>query len=225
MHRKQKIFKLTLIYLPVIFAFSIVFIFGRPNSDVAYAIYKKWEFSNAFDGVRLGNSLPGALVGLPWSFLQAARLTFSLPVKDILNWLFIFILLGFSTVYFTNFSNTEFAKYRSKIMTCKYFLIPLLISFPVYILGWDFGRWFAVSCINFIMIRLSKDINFIEAKINNKGKKEICISKNTQNFEYVKLFLLLSIIFFIKMPHCCINRSHIFAESIKILVMGVANFF
>lgn len=247
---RQKLFYLILIYLPVILAFSIVFIFGRPSFDVAHAICKKWEISKALEAGACSISgkdtmwaLPGSLTGLPWSFSQAASLTFSFSVKNILAWISIFTILGFSTAYsgsriaislisdhFNDFTDTAFARYHSKNMIRKYFLLPLIISVPLYIMGWDLGRWFAVSCINFVMISLSRDIHYAQDGVGNVGEAGVRITTKQQSFEestrsyHIKLFLLLLIVFFIRMPHCCpINMFSLLAEPIQSLALKIVS--
>ncbi len=244
---KQRLSFLTFIYLPVLVAFFIVFFFGRANIDVAQAICKKWELANALkagscniSGKNTMWALPGALTALGWSFSQAVSLTLSFSVKTILAWILIFSILGFSTAYivgrvscsfikqhFNDIFDTTLARRHSKIMCYKYFLLPLIISLPLYIVGWDLGRWFAVSCINFAIIGLSRDINYADFIVRNDDKAAARIQMISQTFlvknrfYHIKLFFLLLIVFFIRMPHCCNKGFNIFAEPIKSLARKI----
>jgi len=238
----RRIFNLTLIYLPVLLAFSLVFIFGRPSFEVALAICKKWELAKALkpgscsiSGKGTMRALPGAIRGLPWSFSKAASLTMSFSAKTILAWILIFSIMGFSTVYigsmvirslisnnFTRDSDTTLTRQYSKIIGYKYFLLPLLISTPLYIMGWDLGRWFAVNCINYIMITLSRELNYAESKFGNdtEAKTEILNQIPTLGestlWYHINLFFLLLILFFIRLPHSCIGYNML-AEPLKSL--------
>jgi hypothetical protein len=96
-------------------------------------------------------------------------------------------------------------------------LIPILCSLPLYILGWDFGRWFAVTSINFAIIVLSKELGYMEAKIlpiNNPFFNQltritniITTSRLKTSSIIVSLFLLI-ILFYLRLPHCCISDKH-----------------
>lgn len=247
---RRRVFYLTLIYLPVILAISIVFIFGRTNFNVALAICDKWELANALEagscnilGENTMWALPGSLTALPWSFSQAASLFLSIPVESIMAWLLVFSVLGFSTVYVgskvTNSfikelgssPDTTIARHHSKIMCFKYFLLPLFISMPLYYLGWDFGRWFAVSCINFAMISLSREINYAEIRVVNGVDARSWVSTKNQIFEesvhlhQIKVFFLLLIIFFIRLPHCCNQKINMLAEPIWSLAKLIVRLF
>ncbi len=61
-------------------------------------------------------------------------------------------------------------KEYARAMAYKYFLLPLLISAPLYILGWDMGRWFTVICINYVMVSLSPELNTAESQLKLKTK-------------------------------------------------------
>lgn len=247
---RRRIIYLTFVYLPVLFAFAIVFIFGQPSFEVALAICKKWELAKALEagscnisGKDIMWALPGSITALPWSFSQAASLTLSFSVKTILSWIIIFSTMGLSTVYigimiapsivnkhFKGASDTTLTRQYSKIMCYKYFLLPLLISAPLYIMGWDIGRWFAVSCINYAMIMLSSEINYAEIRSGSYPETKIEILAKDPIFEqdillyYIKLFFLLLIVFFIRLPHCCNNGYNMLAEPVKSLAMRIISF-
>lgn len=180
---RRKIFILLLLYLPALLAFLAIFFFGRPSFEVALNICNKWELANALEAGSCsisGNdtkwALPGSFTALPWSFSQAASLPLAFIGKKILAWVTNFLIMGFSTVYIgsmvvrlliSNYSLLDsgkiFARQHSKGIFYKYFLLPLIISAPLYVLGRDIGRWFAVSCINYIMISLSEELNYAES--------------------------------------------------------------
>jgi len=112
------------------------------------------------------------------------------------------------------------------IMSYKYFLLPLLLSAPLYIMGWDIGRWFAVTCISYVMIMLSIELNYAEFKFSNgtaakdKTPTELRIGGQNVLLDYAKWLLLLSIVFFIRLPHCCIEYN-VFSEPFQSLVKKI----
>ena len=94
-------------------------------------------------------------------------------------------------------------------------------------MGWDIGRWFAVSCINYAIISLSRDINYADFRVGNGGEAEARILTKPQIFEestrlyQIKLSFLLLIVFFIRMPHCCNMGFNMLAEPIKSLARKI----
>jgi hypothetical protein len=182
----RKLFNLILIYLPAVLALLIVFVFGRPSFEIAQEICRKWELVNAleagscsFSGKNTTWALPGTISSLPWSISQASSLSLSFTAKSVLAWIINFLILGFSTVYaggmIVHFFNQEKSSsdsgiipsgQLSKVISYKYFLLPLFLSAPLYILGWDVGRWFAVTCINYIMVSLSRELYVVEGRFN-----------------------------------------------------------
>jgi hypothetical protein len=251
--RSQKVAYVLGLYLPVVIAFLVVVVFGRPSFEAAHAICSKWE---AMGAVRKGAcdagsrgemwTLVGAFTALPWSLTQAASLTRSLGREAILAWLFIFSVLGFLTVRFcavTSKSIISSIKRTTEktstdqawIMGFKYFFVPVAFSIPVYILAWDFGRWFAVACINYAIICLSKEVNFIELSLANASRGRIiavlekvnrrswALMESTWARGYMaSLVVLLSVIFYLRLPTCCI-RSAFLAEPIRSLVLKLLN--
>jgi hypothetical protein len=245
---RKKLTYAVLLYLPVIISFTLVCLFGRPSFEVAHGICEKWEVVHALPGgscqVSSDNhmwTLAGALTALPWTLSQAHSLVQSLRVHEILAWVFVFSILGLLTLFFcgitaqiiipvrTPDSDTGL-KYHPSFMSLKYFFLPLFLSLPVYILAPDFGRWFAVSCVNYSMISLSKEINYMEYTLAkayhgrtltlvDKCKLwRIPCHKSRIRIGYIPgLLILLFVIFYIRLPHCCI-RSAFLAEPLRSLV-------
>lgn len=246
---RQILFYLVLIYMPVIIAFLIVFTFGRPSYDVAQAICKKWELANALEvgeydliGKDRMWALPGSLTALSWTLSQACSLTLSISAVQFVAWFLVFAVLGFTTAYFSksvsrSFANnsigtigktkTTFTKHHSNIMCYKYYLIPIVISIPLYMMGWDFGRWFAVSCINYAMISLSREVNYMECcfAIRKRAgnsfftKSQLPVNSfasdvNSRPHYFEWVFLLL-IVFFIRLPHYCNSVINMLASPLR----------
>lgn len=247
----KKILFLFLIYLPTLLAFLTIVIFSQNNIEVALAISKKWEHAHVLEPGSFNISeidtietSSNSITALSWSISRAASMSLSLPITMVLAWLLLCTILGFSTVYIgrmvNNFLITNLTKKKlvmisrkqySKNLYLKYFILPLAISSPLYILGCDIGRWFAVSCINYIMITLSREVNFVEIELYkaNEKKAENVKGEVINNIgifrNYVEIFLLLFILFFIRLPHWCKYWNAMLAEPFKSLFQRILNLF
>lgn len=243
----KRIAYLIFIYSPILLAFSAVLFFGRPSLEVALGICKRWEFAKALEagscrirGKDIMWALPSSFTALPWSFSQAASLVLSFSVKTTLAWITVLFILGFSTIKigimtgyaitsdFTGNLEATLARQHQNIMSYKYFLLPLLLSAPLYIIGWDIGRWFTVTCISYVMIMLSIEINYAEFKFGtgtaakDKLPIQFHIGGEKVLLYYAKWVFLLSIVFFIRLPHCCIEYN-VFSEPLQSLIKKIVS--
>jgi hypothetical protein len=189
-------------------------------------------------------TLPGALAALPWTFSQAASLPLSLRFSEVLAWVFTFSTLGLLTLVFCRTASEQIIsgmkpagndalKYHSSVIVVKYFFLPIFCSLPVYIVAPDFGRWFAVACINYSMMSVSREINYTECAVAKSYKCRLLTFiekrtlKSTPSAEsririgYIPtLLILLFAIFYIRLPHCCI-RSAFLAEPLRSLARNM----
>ena len=222
------IYRLGLVYLPVLITIMAVYIFGRPSLDTVIVLCNKWELAKVFgsgvcslDGKEVMWALPGAFAALPWSFSQHISLTMSFSPRTIMYWCLIILILSIVTVYigsevsrslmckkYAGDSNNNQILSSANIIGLKYFLLPLLFSLPIY-LAWDIGRWFAVTSINYIMITLSRELNFAENQIKKSCHLDIDLITRIPSLEgnmrwyMIIMFIILLIIFFLRLPHCC----------------------
>ncbi len=94
-------------------------------------------------------------------------------------------------------------------------------------MGWDFGRWFAVSCINYAMISLSREVNYMECcfAIRKRAgnsfftKSQLPVNSfasdvNSRPHYFEWVFLLL-IVFFIRLPHYCNSVINMLASPLR----------
>jgi hypothetical protein len=102
-----------------------------------------------------------------------------------------------------------FAGRHSMHMQTRYLLFPFLLSLPLYILGWDIGRWFAVACINFMMIALSREINLAEGMLGSSqaetGRTSL-VPFFMARVSWLGWLFLLIVVFFVRLPHCCYSE-------------------
>jgi len=243
--RRRRLSYLMLLYFPVLSVFSALYFFGRLDMEAALSICTKWEVLGALEPGACSLSgrdtmwdLPGSLTTLPWTIPQAASLTLTLPAGTVLAWIAVCAVMGYSTAYcgglvarllagrdLSRGADAFFAGRHSMRMQTRYLLFPLLLALPLYILGWDIGRWFAVACINFMMIALSREINHAECALGRSNEE----TGRASRVPYFKprvswlgwLFLLI-VTFFIRLPHCCYNEFNIFSQPLRSLLGIIA---
>jgi len=236
----RKLIVLLLIYAPVILSFLSIFFWGRPELSVAQTICQNWEAADAFQqgacrsrnkSANLMWALPGAFTALPWNIFQATSLPSSLSMSVILTWLGLFFLFSFIALFYLGRLSTLLSlavnqemtvdsaiqRQHSAMIRFKYFFIPVICTLPLYLLGWDFGRWFAVSSINFALIALSKELGYLEMQIlpaqNSLLQKLVnlhdsLIPSRIQISGTVVLIFLLFILFYLRLPHCCLSETN-----------------
>lgn len=245
---RVQIFRLILLYLPALVTFAVVFFWGRPTFETAYNICRKWQLVDALGGQvcrATGNpmrALPGSLSALAWTFSQAISIPLSLTRSMVMAWLVNFLLVGGVTLYVgrmtTRFlrpqtisqtDEIEISHTYARLMSYKYFLLPLLLSAPLYILGWDIGRWFAVTCLNYVMVSLSPDLHTVESQLPRKttGQKSpgrtYEFTGGTWWYVLNGLFLL-GVILSLRMPYCCEHDGwKMLAEPIQSIVKMIVN--
>lgn len=91
-------------------------------------------------------------------------------------------------------------------MLRKYFLLPLLLSVPLYIVGWDIGRWFAVTCSSYVMIVLAGAVHRIESDDvgSNPGVRgRVGRVGPTLSDAPAEIMAMMFVVWFVRLPHCC----------------------
>ncbi len=175
---KRKIVYVFLSYLPIVVVFFVVILFGNSSFEMAQSICRKWEVLNAFTTESCNQELPAALSALPKTLNHTIVNFLSFPRSRVYFWFTAFVIMTLSTLYFGRITirkmssdyypaetKDESRKIHSKMFSMKYFILPLIITIPLYITAVDYGRWIAVSCINFIMLSLSDELHYVESKI------------------------------------------------------------
>ena len=182
-----------LLYLPAAIAFGAVYLAGTPSYQTLLGICEKWAAAGALrEGSCIlppeklsGSTLPGSFIPMEWSLARAAYITRVIISMNWGAWILILPTLGISLWYLIrqavhsilrsrspqSFSQQSALRY-SGVFFCKYFLIPLLLSLPVYFTAYDYGRWFTVTCINFSMLAVSVNLPCREFALRKKGADE-----------------------------------------------------
>ena len=232
-----------LLYLPAALAFGAVYLAGTPSYDMLLGICKKWlaagalrEDSCVLPPERLSRStLPGSFIPMQWSLAEAANITRFIISMNWGAWLMILPILGISLWYlvrqavFANlhsrfpqsFSRQSARRYTG-LFFGKYFLIPLLISLPVYFTAYDYGRWFTVTCINFAMVAVSVNLPCWEYALRHQeAAKESTITDTQEHLDHRLVFygvtLIICILAFVLwLPHYCLFSCEIIRNPLEV---------
>jgi hypothetical protein len=227
-------FWISAVYAPALICFALSSTVGRPDFGVALELCKHWESYNVIPpaacditGKDPNWALPGAFTSLPWSLRQASSLTLSLSLESIFGWILMFFAMGAITSCVGATAASQIASVprnnprsidiyiENNGFTLVFFIIPLLISSPLYIIGWDLGRWFSPICITFLILSLSKELR--SGFDGLRGAKEyrrkpINVSPYVL-FSFISLFCLM-----IRLPHCCIGWNNITSEPFRVII-------
>ena len=202
-----KVYKTILYFMPTLIVSILVFYFNG-NYEIASKINHSWlDLSSVINTNQFFNPFfpSGAIGSLSWTFKQGI----GLPLSTINNFdgliLWIpavwFLLIFICAQIFIGDKDNSNRKLKLNVL-----LLQLTFISPLFILGWDFGRWIFLWISSSIFLTIS----FIRIKVNNKNHlsnlEEISpkfFNKLFNGFElrgFKKfLYLLLCI------PHCCLS--------------------
>jgi hypothetical protein len=182
-----------LLYLPAAMAFGAVFLSGTPGRPTLLAICEKWNAAGAIREGRCvlppsqlsGSTLPGSFEPMEWPLAQAASYTWMIISLRWKDWLMILPTLGILLWYTVRQAVYSLIRSRSPqpfsapsairyagVFFGKYFVVPLLLSLPVYLSAWDYGRWFTVTGVNFVLVAASANLpvwEFAHRKVRGAG--------------------------------------------------------
>jgi hypothetical protein len=230
-----------LLYLPVALAFGAVYLAGTPSYEMLLGVCEKWlaagalrEGSCILPPERLsGSTLPGSFIPMEWPLAKAAYITRTIISMNWGAWILILPALGFSLWYLVRQavysilrsrspqSFPQSARRYSGLFFCKYFLIPLLLSLPVYFTAYDYGRWFTVTCINFSMLAVSLNLPYREFALRKKGADEgSAAADSREHLDNRLVFCGISIIICILalvlwLPHYCLFSCEIIRSPLQ----------
>jgi hypothetical protein len=176
-----------------------------------------------------GSTLPGAFIPMEWSLAKAAYITRVVISMNWKAWILILPLLGISLWYLVRQAAYAILRFRNQqsflpqtarqysgVFFYKYFLFPLLLSLPVYLTAYDYGRWFTVTCINYAMLAVSVNLPYREFAHRKKGLENGSAAADSQeHLDNRLIFYGVSIIICILavvlwMPHYCLFSCEIF---------------
>jgi hypothetical protein len=225
-----------LLYLPATITVGAVYLAGTPSHQMLLGICEKW---NAVGAIRegscilipnqlSGSTLPGSFIPMEWSLAIASDITRMIISMNWEAWILILPALGVSLWYLVrqavysilrsrspqSFSPQSARRY-SGLFFRKYFLIPFLLSLPVYFTAYDYGRWFTVTCVNFSMLAVSVNLPCWEFSFHKKGTDEgSATADSREHLDNRLVFYSVSIIICILalvlwLPHYCLFSCEI----------------
>ncbi len=231
-----------LLYLPAVLAFGAVYLSGTPSHETLLGICEKWlaagairEGSCILPPERLsGSPLPGSFTQMSWSLGQAVSITRTIVSVHLRKWLLILPTLGIALWYLVrqtlysilrsrnpqSFSPQAARRYTAAFFG-KYFCIPLLLSLPIYFVAFDYGRWFAVVCFNFVLVALSVNLPLREFRLWEKQASESPATADSPEYaDHPLVFYGLSICICIltlvlRLPHCCLLECEIIRSPLQ----------
>lgn len=231
-----------LLYLPAVLAFSAVYLVGTPSYQTLLGICEKWsavgalrEDSCILPPERLsGSTLPGSFIPMQWSLAKATDITRMIISMNWRAWILILPTLGISLWYLVRQAIYSILRSRSPqsfspqlalrysgLFFCKYFLIPLLLSLPVYFTAYDYGRWFTVTCINFSMLAVSVNLPYWEFTLRKQESGEGSTAVDSrEHLDNRLIFYGVSIIICILalilwLPHYCLFSCEIIRSPLQ----------
>jgi hypothetical protein len=231
-----------LLYLPAALAFGIVYSSGTPSYQTLLGICEKWaaagalrESSCILPPERLsGSTLPGSFIPMEWSLGKSIYITRTIISMNWGAWILILPTLGISLWYLVrqavysilrsrspqSFSPQPAQRYSS-LFVCKYFLIPLLFSLPIYFTAYDYGRWFTVTCINFSMLAVSVNLPCWEFALRKNGADEGFAAVDSRKYLdnrlvfYGASIIICVLALVLWLPHYCLFSCEIIRSPLQ----------
>jgi hypothetical protein len=226
-----------LLYLPTALALGAVYLAGTPSYQMLLGICEKWLAAGALresscvlppEGLS-GSTLPGSLIPMQWSLGRAASITLSIISMNWGAWILILPTLGVSLWYLVRQAVYAVLRHRfpksalrySGLFFGKYFLIPLLVSLPVYFTAYDYGRWFTITCINCAMLAVSVNLPCWEFVLWKKESDEGPVTVDSRgHLDHYLIFYGVSIIICIlalvlRVPHYCLFNCEIIRNPLQ----------
>jgi len=231
-----------LLYLPAALTFGAVYLAGTPSYQTLLGICEKWAAAGALreDSCILppdklsGSTLPGAFIPMQWSLARAVYITRSIIYMNWGAWLLILPMLGIALWYlvrqavysilrsrFPQPFSPQTAQRYAGLFFRKFFLIPLLLSLPVYFTAYDYGRWFTVTCINFAMLAVSLNLPCREFALRKMGADEGSLAADArEHLDSPLVFYGVSIIICVLalvlwLPHYCLFSCEIIRSPLQ----------
>jgi len=231
-----------LLYLPAALTFGAVYLTGTPSYETLLGICKKWLAAGALrEGSCIlppdklsGSTLPGSFIPMQWALARAAYITRVVISMNWEAWILILPTLGISLWYLVRQAMYSILRSRSRqffspqsalrysgFFFCEYFLIPLLLSLPVYFTAYDYGRWFTVTCINFSLLAVSVNLPCREFALRKKSADEgSAATDSREHLDNRLIFYGVSIIICILalvlwLPHYCLFSCEIIRSPLQ----------
>lgn len=250
--RKRILLDSFIIYIPTIVSALAGFIW-KGDASVALGICESWQNLGILDYT---NGPLAALQAIGWSLKQGLSLSWGVIKADrgliFLQWLIIlalnliFLIFSSSKLVLNlleNFNSNwddknNFINSRKiySSFSFKYAAIPIICSIPLYILGYDWGRWFFLTAISYSFCSLSPSLIYLEIVNQNQSRRF-----NLLNWVFHRLYFVYSkfltnllsllekyslaykisltyVILFVTLPVCCLEVQVLYTGLVRRLV-------
>jgi len=224
--------------------FGAVYLSGTPDYQTLLGICEKWLASGAIrEGSCVlppeklsGSTLPGSFIPMQWSLAKAASITQMIIFMNWWAWVIILPLLGISLWYLVRQAVYSILRYQlpktfspqsalrySSVFFRKFFLVPFVISLPVYFTAYDYGRWFTVICINFAMLAVSANLPCWDYAHRHKESNEGSLSaRSPEHLDKHLVFYAVSVgicilAVVLVLPHFCLFKCEIIRSPLEFL--------
>lgn len=231
-----------LLYLPAAAAFIAVYLSGTPTYQTLLEICKPLAAAGALRESTCylppdklsGSTLPGGFIPMQWSLAQAADITRMIISMNWEAWILVLPALGVSLWYLVRQALYSILRARSSrtfdpraarryqgLFFRRYFLVPLLVSLPVYFTAYDYGRWFTVTCVNFALLAVSLNLPSREFALRqNEGGEDALPADSPEHLDHRWVFYGVSIVICVLalvlwLPHYCLFRCDVLQSPLQ----------
>ncbi len=238
---KRAITKTLIIYSPTLLICLISVIF-KGNEEVAITICQSWQKYNLVPDCQ---ELPEVLSYYTYSTFKAVRATFNKNILHdnglrLFSWIVAFLL---SLILLMRASETTISKTVeeenkrlyiknenlsfshqevSTNFSFKYLFLPFLASFILYIIAFDWGRWFMIISITYAVCLLTPSLIKLEMYSYRKNQDLLKIIEpiyhiyskvisyfqnnfNIKRYYLIYFILLIYTLFFVRITHYAMN--------------------
>ncbi|MEM8641232.1 MAG: hypothetical protein AAGG51_20810 [Cyanobacteria bacterium P01_G01_bin.54] len=163
------LFKAILIYIPTHLTFLICFL-GKGDFTTTAAICDAWQGLGLMDCDAQSGSW--FIIGHSWAshlslfnehvIEQGSFLFYG--ISGVVNFCFLLGASASTLIDMTRISSVDSVRRRNYVsgFISKYFWLPFLVSTPLYLLGWDWGRWLSAILLCYAFCLLSPQLAQLE---------------------------------------------------------------
>lgn len=203
------------LHVPALAAFVLVLAASTPDFDAARTACARWSSAGVLDARACPSdaaAAPDSAFGtLHWSAAVASTLPRSLPASQIVAWLLAALGLGVATAWAGARAAGKHGA-RALPFIARYYALPFACTAPLYLLGWDVGRWIASSTTCFAMVALWHGANAMTATVTPTPTPR---SPTRPASAPIQAVCILVIIVAVRLPHCCIRWPMLLAPELR----------
>jgi hypothetical protein len=206
------------LYLPALAAMALVLSAGTPSFEAARLACTQWSSTGVLDAGACPTdaaAAPDSAFGtLHWSAAVASTLPRSLAAPQIAAWLLAALVLGAATAWVGVRAAGQRGSGALRFVG-RHYALPVGCGAPLYLLGWDIGRWLATSATCFAMVAVSHGANAVTATATSR-------SMTRPASAFMQAAILIAIIVAVRLPHCCIRWPMLLSPELRAVLQTFA---